>query len=80
MKKIEKEYQILIKMTPENKETAIGSSSGNPWMDMAVCLEGLSVICSKCIESGISSKKVYGEVFKYFGKMGDDYQIKQTEH
>ena len=74
------EFQVLIKMTLDNNQTAIGSSSGDSWTDMAVVLEGLGVICKKCIEDGIDEKKVYGEVYKYFAKLAGDYKILHEEN
>jgi hypothetical protein len=74
------EFQVLIKMTPHNNETAIGSSSGDAWMDMAVVLEGLGVICKKCIENGMDEKEVYGEVYKYFAKLSKSYKILHDEN
>lgn len=70
-------YNLQIALDTVLDECAIGSSSGDPWTDMAVCLEGLSVICQKCIESGMSPKKVYTEVDRYLLKAHDGYNIKR---
>jgi hypothetical protein len=67
---------IQIFLDTSTNECIIGSTSQNPWIDMAVCLEGLSVICKKCIEKGMTPEKVYGEVFTYFTKAHKDYEIK----
>ena len=71
---------IQIFLDTSTNECTIGSTSQNPWIDMAVCLEGLSVICKKCIEDGIDEKKVYGEVYKYFAKLAGDYKILHEEN
>lgn len=79
MKKEEK-YGIQIFLDTTTKECSIGSTSQDPWTDIAICLEGLSVICKKCIEGGMSPEKVYGEVDKYFIKAHNDYKIKRNEN
>ena len=75
-----KKYRVQIFLDVDTKECAIGSTSQDSWTDMAVCLEGLSVICKKCIEGGMKPEKVYGEVFTYFNKAHNDYKIKHNEN
>jgi len=80
MKYKKEKFGIQINLDIKTNECAIGSTSGDPWTDMAICLEGLSVICKKCIENGMSPEKVYGEVDKYFIKAHSDYHIKREEN
>ncbi len=76
----EGKFGIQINLDTTTNECSIGSTSGDAWTDIAVCLEGLSVICERCIENGMSPDKVYGEVDKYFIKAHDDYKIKREEN
>lgn len=76
-----KKLCIQISLDTIVNECAVsGSGNMTPLMAMAVCLEGLSVICKKCIDEGMDAKKVYRKVVTYFIKAHDDYEIKIEEN
>lgn len=66
---------ILIQVDFKNGKTGI-LSNFSAWENLALIMEGLGVTAEKCIQEGMSKKKVYDEIKNYIMKVLGDYQIR----
>ena len=67
---------IVIQADLKKNATTVFSGF-SPWENLALILEGLGVTVEKCLQEGMSKKKVYGAVKDYMTKVLTSYEIKE---
>lgn len=65
---------IFIQINLKNKTTLVFSNF-SAWENLALIMEALAVTTQKCIQEGISKKKVYGAIKTYLMKVLGNYEI-----
>ena len=65
---------ILIQLDFEGQKTAV-LSNFSAWENLAIIMEALAVTAQKCIDEGISKRKVDEAIKKYLAESLDTYII-----
>ena len=74
LKDDERIKNIIIQVNLKNNTTSV-LSNFSAWENLALIMEGLSVTAEKCIQEGISKKRVYDEIKNYIMKVLAGYKI-----
>jgi len=65
---------ILIQVDLKNQKTMV-LSNFSAWENLAIIMEALAVTAQKCIDEGVSKRKVDEAIKKYLAKSLDTYII-----
>ncbi len=65
---------VVIRVNLKNNTTSVFSSF-SAWKNLALIMEALAVTVQKCIQEGISRKKVYSTIKDYLTKILGNYEI-----
>lgn len=71
-----KDVQNIVIQVNLKKNTTSVFSGFSAWENLALILEGLGVTAEKCIQEGISKKRVFETIKEYMMKVLVSYKIK----
>ena len=70
-----KDIQNILVQVNFEKRTTVIISNFSAWENLALLMEGLGITAEKCLQEGISKKKVYQAIENYMLKVLTDYKI-----